>query len=49
MFRYIGIFGNADPLDVSQWFEVTQTISSATRSWTESTATCSNMFTGEYV
>eukprot|EP01038_Epipyxis_sp_PR26KG_P005656 gene5656-7811_t len=43
---YVGEYGSSDPLDVSQWFAMTYTKPSTSPSWTEKTATCSNMYTG---
>lgn len=44
---YVGIYGNADPLDVSQWlpFNV-PTPSTSNRRWQDSSSTCSNMIIG---
>ena len=44
---YVGIYGDADPLDIAQWSQMTYTVPSDTRRWTEATSTCSNMFNGE--
>jgi hypothetical protein len=43
---YVGIYGNSDPLDISQWFAITQSVSSATRDWVDKNSICYNMFTG---
>ena len=43
---FIGIYGNSDPLDVSQWLTLTQPVESATRRWNEISGTCSNMYSG---
>jgi len=43
---YIGIFGNADPLDVSQWLKVeVKAAASNAASWLERTSTCKNAIT----
>jgi hypothetical protein len=44
--RYIGIYGNADPLDITQWLPITLTVPSDARSWNDKTGTCSNAYTG---
>eukprot|EP01037_Dinobryon_pediforme_P033159 gene33159-38472_t len=44
---YVGIYGNADPLDSTQWLQLQ--LSSPldpVRTWNDVTSTCSNMFTG---
>ena len=43
---YIGAYGNADPLDPSQWISISKRASSPTRGWLDSTGTCSGMPTG---
>ena len=43
---YVGIFGNADPLDTSQWIEVSTRTSSAARSFDANTGICSGMLSG---
>lgn len=44
---FIGIYGNADPLDISQWLKVsTPSIDKKPSSWNNYDGTCSNMFTG---
>jgi hypothetical protein len=43
---YIGIFGNADPLDINQWLELISSVPVPTRTFDRSTGICSNMFTG---
>lgn len=45
--RYVGIFGNADPLDIAQWFSVATSVPTPTRRFDPRTGVCSNMFTGE--
>ena len=47
--RYVGIFGNADPLDIAQWFSVATSVPTPTRRFDPRTGVCSNMFTGEPV
>jgi len=44
---YVGIYGDADPLDIAQWSQMTYTVPSDTRRWTEATSTCTNMFNGQ--
>lgn len=47
--RYVGIFGNADPLDISQWLSVDAPEtpgSSSTGTWIDASSTCSHMVTG---
>lgn len=43
---YLGIYGNADPLDTSQWTGLTKVSNTLTRSWSDTTGTCYNMPTG---
>eukprot|EP00602_Paraphysomonas_sp_CaronLab_P009931 CAMPEP_0185036376 /NCGR_PEP_ID=MMETSP1103-20130426/29281_1 /TAXON_ID=36769 /ORGANISM="Paraphysomonas bandaiensis, Strain Caron Lab Isolate" /LENGTH=686 /DNA_ID=CAMNT_0027573895 /DNA_START=94 /DNA_END=2154 /DNA_ORIENTATION=+ len=46
---YIGAFGNADPLDVNQWFALSvdnPSVLVSNRRWTESSGVCSSMITG---
>lgn len=43
---YIGVYGNSDPLDISQWFPTSYSLSSATRDWVDKNSICYNMFTG---
>jgi tectonic-1/3 len=43
---YVGIFGNADPLDATQWEAFTTTVVSQPRLWNDATNTCQNMRTG---
>ncbi len=42
----MGIYGDADPLDVTQWSQVAYSVPSPVRSWDAKTSTCSSMFTG---
>lgn len=44
--RYIGYFGNADPLDVSQWFHLSAPLSGTSSKWNDVTSVCSSMVTG---
>jgi hypothetical protein len=43
---YIGMYGNSDPLDISQWIPIAVTSASTTRSWSDYTGVCSGMVTG---
>jgi hypothetical protein len=43
---YVGIFGNADPLDYKQWLEMTVSLPILPRQWNADTNTCENMFSG---
>lgn len=43
---YIGIYGDADPLDVSQWFSYASSIPTDARTWNDETSTCANAFVG---
>lgn len=46
--RYVGIYGNADPLDASQWLALAAPVIPVTglnRKWNDFTGTCSNMIT----
>jgi hypothetical protein len=43
---YVGIYGNADPLDRQQWLSVADPTQSDERTWSADTLTCSNMYTG---
>jgi hypothetical protein len=42
----VGTYGNADPLDITQWqsLEVTSTLQPSARSWDDEKGTCSNMY-----
>ncbi len=42
----MGIYGDADPLDINQWSQIGYSVPSPSRSWNAETATCTNMFTG---
>ena len=42
------MYGDADPLDLTQWSRVTHSIPADMRTWSEKTSTCSNMFNGEF-
>ena len=42
---YIGIYGNADPLDKSQWVPITVKTPLSSRRWNAASGTCSSMFT----
>jgi hypothetical protein len=42
---HIGIFGNADPLDVTQWLPLDTSLTSATYLWDDKAGTCSNLIT----
>lgn len=41
----IGLFGNADPLDVSQWLNIDIKAAIDAASWQERTSTCENAVT----
>ncbi|CAM9514499.1 unnamed protein product [Ectocarpus sp. 13 AM-2016] len=41
--EYLGIYGNADPLDVSQWVELPLASSADTASWDDESGVCSSM------
>eukprot|EP01035_Chromulina_nebulosa_P017563 gene17563-23129_t len=43
---YVGIFGNADPLDASQWFLMTASYPVSDRIWNDALSTCYNMYSG---
>lgn len=43
---YVGIFGNADPLDVSQWISLNVRTSTAVREWDSLTGICKGMVSG---
>lgn len=45
-YRFIGYFGNADPLDPSQWFHLSTPPTGAVWQWNDATSTCSSMITG---
>eukprot|EP00605_Chrysophyceae_sp_TOSAG23-4_P000774 GSChrysophyteH1.ASY1.ANO1.863.1 assembled CDS len=44
--QYVGVYGNADPLDVSQWTAVSVRSSSANSNWNAQTGVCTNMKSG---
>jgi hypothetical protein len=45
---YVGIYGNADPLDATQWFKFGISIpSSSDRNWDDLFGICRNMFSGK--
>ncbi len=44
--RSVGMYGNADPGDVSQWISMDYKSQSASSEWSETTSTCSNMVSG---
>jgi hypothetical protein len=43
---YIGIYGDADPLDMSQWFPYATNFPTDARTWNDETSTCSNVYAG---
>lgn len=42
---YVGVFGNADPLDVSQWLSLDTSLTSATYLWDDTAGVCYNLIT----
>jgi hypothetical protein len=44
--RNIGLYGDADPLDVNQWFELSYSKPSDSRQWNDKTSTCTNVYSG---
>lgn len=42
---YVGIYGNADPLDVKQWEKLAVTLPTPPRGYNDATGVCSNMYT----
>ena len=44
--QYVGLYGNADPLDVKQWTKVNVRSSSANPNWNANTGVCKNMRSG---
>lgn len=42
----MGIYGDADPLDITQWSQIGFSVPSPARSWNAKTSTCKSMFTG---
>lgn len=43
---YVGIYGDADPLDISQWFPYATSFPTDARTWNDETSTCSKVFAG---
>jgi tectonic-1/3 len=43
---YVGIYGSADPLDVTQWFAISYSKPTDSRVWSDVTSTCSNVYSG---
>lgn len=43
---YIGSFGNADPLDSTQWIPINKRASSPTRAWSDASGTCTGVPSG---
>ena len=44
---YVGLFGNADPLDITQWLDITvedPTTAAGSKTWNSATGTCANMY-----
>lgn len=41
---HVGIFGNADPLDASQWLVLDQALGTSTSSWDEQRGVCRDMY-----
>lgn len=46
---YVGIYGDADPLDVTQWFSLAYSKPTDSRTWNDETSTCSNVFSGKSI
>ena len=44
--NYVGVYGNADPLDANQWIKLSKRISTLNPTWNNITGVCSNMLTG---
>eukprot|EP00600_Ochromonadales_sp_CCMP1393_P013967 CAMPEP_0175006020 /NCGR_PEP_ID=MMETSP0005-20121125/5631_1 /TAXON_ID=420556 /ORGANISM="Ochromonas sp., Strain CCMP1393" /LENGTH=591 /DNA_ID=CAMNT_0016261319 /DNA_START=427 /DNA_END=2199 /DNA_ORIENTATION=+ len=44
--RYVGNYGDASPLDTTKWTQIDYSVPSDTRTWSDATATCANMFSG---
>lgn len=42
----MGVFGDADPLDVTQWSQIGYSDPQPTRIWNDKTSTCSSMYSG---
>jgi hypothetical protein len=43
---YVGIYGDADPLDSKQWLAMSYSAPVDERKWNDRTSTCSNIFSG---
>lgn len=43
--RYVALYGNSDIRDLNQWFRLNLDEADDTRSWSDRTSTCSNMWT----
>jgi hypothetical protein len=43
----VGIYGDADPLDVDQWSLISYAVPSDARGWSEKTSTCTGMYNGK--
>lgn len=41
------MYGDADPLNAEQWFGLSLPNPTSSRTWSDRTSTCSNMFTGK--
>jgi tectonic-1/3 len=44
--QYVGQYGNADPLDVSQWLKMSVRATTANSNWNANTGVCKNMKSG---
>ena len=44
--QYVGLYGNADPLDIAQWTKMNVRASSANPNWNDNTGICKNMRSG---
>jgi len=44
--QYVGLYGNADPLDVKQWTTMSTRTVTLKRGWNDNTGICRNMMTG---
>ena len=42
---HVGIFGNADPLDYTQWLALDQTFGTNTYAWDDTTGSCRDFYT----
>ena len=47
--RLIGIYGDADPLDVTQWLPFEIKIPTDTRSWNDKTSSCTKVYAGLHI